>query len=697
MPIILNSISNIFKYSKSLTFSYFLQANLAIDISNSNLNNGALAQFSDISGTGTWRIFEGTTSISDITSGSSSTEWTGGTQMIRYTPNLGDYFWRYTFDTGTYAGTTIYDVSGTNAATINGSVTIDTTAANQSPSFGNGVLNLVNNVGPVNFVALPSFVPNMVTGTSFAFWAYINSSTAANSYLFSFGLDNAGTNTGVVRFGNGSSVLNLAVYNNLGQVSEQNLTITTNTWIHYVWTLSVSGTWNLYTNGVLTNTFTGMNYLTNQTYAANNFGRTNSSGTPSFTGRLDDFQMFKRVLSADEVTLMFKTISQLTNYTFELEDVSGTTVSNNMITKIYDGTLMSSAQIRIDGNSRIPGKGYLFLSDPTNSYFKFKPFSFTTSGISFSVWVNIYALTNAGGARIFDIRGPVGEFSLTVMTTTSLRFFVNTGSAPNYTYSGLTNLVNTSNIWTHLAMSITYGAGTTAVYRFYHNGVLKNPDAGSGTAAYTSLGVRTAYNIGGYGNSDGNAANTERLDGCVDDFCWFNYPLSATEVSQIYNNTFDIIKPYNKIGSSTQTTSLPAYSIYPESNLLYSSQTGYTVKANEITLSPGANNTYCIWTSPKAATFALDVSFADFGLRTDGVGFQIFTVNSDNTFKQQLFSRTVTSTALTNVGGSYLTIPRYTVSLNVGDQIFLRADLGVANTTNDASVISALIYEQVVS
>jgi len=697
MPIILNSISNIFKYSKSLTFSYFLQANLAIDISNSNLNNGALAQFSDISGTGTWRIFEGTTSISDITSGSSSTEWTGGSQMIKYVPNLGDYFWRYTFDTGTYAGTTIYDVSGTNAATINGSVIIDTTAANQSPSFGNGVLNLVDNVGPVNFVALPSFVPDMVNGTSFAFWAYINSATAANSYLFSFGLDNAGTNTGVVRFGNGSSVLNLAVYNNLGQVSEQNLTITTNTWIHYVWTLSVSGTWSLYTNGVLTNTFTGMNYLTNQTYAANNFGRTNSSGTPSFTGRLDDFQMFKRVLSADEVTLMFKTIRQLTNYAFELADVSGTTVSNNMITKIYDGTLMSSAQIRVDGNSRIPGKGYLFLSDPTNSYFKFKPFSFTTSGISFSVWVNIYALTNAGGARIFDIRGPVGEFSLTVMTTTSLRFFVNTGSAPNYTYSGLTNLVNTSNIWTHLAMSITYGTGTTAVYRFYHNGVLKNPDSGSGTAAYTSLGVRTAYNIGGYGNSDGSAANTERLDGCVDDFCWFNYPLSATEVSQIYNNTFDIIKPYNKIGSSTLTTLLPAYSIYPESNLLYSSQTGYTVKANEITLSPGANNTYCIWTSPKAAKFALDVSFANFGLRTDGVGFQIFTVNSDNTFKQQLFSRTVTSTALTNVGGSYLTIPRYTVSLNVGDQIFLRADLGVANTTNDASVISALIYEQVVS
>jgi hypothetical protein len=694
-----------------------LRANLAIDISNSNLNNGVLADFADLAGTGNWKIFEGSNTLIDVTSGSASTEWTGGTQMIRYAPNLGDYFWRYTFDSRTYSGTTIYDVSGTNAATMNGDVAINLTAANQPPSFGDGYLTLVDNTSPVNFVSLPSFVPDMVKGTSFAFWAYFDSTTRAYSYVFSFGLNNVGDNAGsagVIRFGRSTSTnLNLAVYNSSGgsPSSDINITGVNGAWNHYVWVLvpgpssqtpspGKDATWYLYTNGVLTNTFTSVDYLLNQTYAANSFGRTNFPSTPSFSGRLDDFQMFKRALSADEVTLIYKNISQLSNYAFEPEDVSGTTVSNNMITKIYDGTLMSGAQIRVDGNSRIPGKGYLFLTDPTNSYFKFKPFSFTTSGISFSVWVNIYALTNVGGARIFDIRtiGSINEVSLTVTSLTSLRFLVNTGGgAPSYTYSGLTNLVNTSNIWTHLAMSITYGTGTSAIYRFYHNGVLKSPDAGNGMAGYTTLGFRAAYNIGGYGNSDGSAANTERLDGCVDDFQWFNYPLSATEVSQIYNNTFDIVKPYNKIGSSVLTTSLPAYSVNPASNLLFPSQTGYTVKANEITLSPGTNNTYCIWTSPKTATYALDVSFADFGLRTDGVGFQIFTINANNTYKQQLFSRTVTPTALTNVGGSYLSIPRYLVSLNTGDKIYLRVDLGVANTTNDGSVISALIYEQVAS
>ncbi len=131
--------------------------------------------------------------------------------------------------------------------------------------------------------------------------------------------------------------------------------------------------------------------------------------------------------------------------------------------------------------------------------------------------------------------------------------------------------------------------------------------------------------------------------------------------------------------------------MYPGTNT-FRNETGYTIKQNEVVLCPSANM-YCSWTCPATASYRIDVSFADYGLRGDGTGFQMFVVNSANTFKQTLFSRTVTTAALTDTSSNYLNIPAgNAVSLVEGDKVFFRTDYS-GTGTNDASVLSASIYK----
>ena len=688
MPI-LNTVSNTYKYSnKLIQYAYNVYANLAIDISNSTLINGSTAQFVDTSGVGVWNIYEGTTSNVSVTSGSLSSEWTGGTSMKCVLPNISDYFWRYTFDTGTYSGSTIYDVNGQNAATIVGSNTIDTTAANASPATGVGILNMVSNTSPVNYVQLPSFRPDMTYGTTFAFWLYMNNTTDSWSFAMSFGLDYTGSGKGVVRFGTDGTNLNLAVYDSFGNLtSNKTTTKVTNTWVHYIWVLTPIGTWYLYANGKLLTTFTGVIYLTDQLYAANSLGRTNWASTPSFGGRLDDFRVYKRALSSVEAFMLYKSSAYCLRYNFELIDVSGTEVKNNYLNS-YDGTL-SNCSVVVDSGSQVSGQGYLSLSNTTSQYYKFYPIYFTTSGFTFSLWFRSNNSATAA-ARVFDIRGGSGfsgEISLTIQSATSLRFFINYTGSPDFTYTGLTNVNN--NTWNHVAITFTYGGGgTTAQCLFYYNGVFVNQN--TALRIYPPPGVKSTYNIGNY--SDGASAGGERLNGGVDDFRFYPYPCQASEIYSIYKSSYK----ENLIGRQISTASgnsLPLWSTIPGINQLFLSAASYTVKPNEITLSPGTNNTYCTWTSPKTSTYAIDVSFANYANRSDGVGFQIFAINSNNTFKQLLYSRTVTTSTLLDTNNNYLSIPRYIVPLNNGDKIVLRSDL-VANSISDSSVLSAIIYER---
>ena len=178
------------------------------------------------------------------------------------------------------------------------------------------------------------------------------------------------------------------------------------------------------------------------------------------------------------------------------------------------------------------------------------------------------------------------------------------------------------------------------------------------------------------------------FDGTIDDLRFYNRRLSASEVTFLMTGKTNANFPKLTAGASG-----PTWSPKPEIQV-DATETSYTVKSNEIALTPGTNSTYAVWTSPKTSNIRVDVSFADYHSRSSGVGFQMFKINSDNTFGSVIFPRTVTSTALTNVAPTnYLTVPSSNILVNAGDQIIYRIDAN-GNPTSASSVISTRIFTE---
>ncbi len=538
----------------------------------------------------------------------------------------------YTFD--------VSSVSGTNVANLASSTYIYdaslTTGSLNTTTYKYGTASL-----PINsFVTKPSpVIPS--NGMSFSVW--INT-TATNAYVdvFRFYLTSSFYTNVYLTFSGTSNVIYLTIYKNNSLAQQQAVTATVNNavWNHIVWTISSGGEWKIYVNNSLLNTYTAQQYPITGTYTMAEFGSASYTGGVSV---MDDFRMYNKVLSATDVTTLYN-IAPFT-----------------------------------------PGKTFLALNrtplSTASPYFRFKPVVISQTGFSISMWL----LSNAasrGGSRIFDIRDP--EISMSFDAAGAARIYVTSGPG-NISFGG--GSIDDNN-WYYITLTVTYGASTTAVYSYYKNGVFVS----SITGAYPALGYRTAYNIGTYGNNGTNY--TEKLNGGVSNFNFFSRSLSADEVYALYTNSFNssfVNKLHSRISSSNNKLALPAFGMYPGTNT-FRNETGYTIKQNEVVLCPSANM-YCSWTCPATASYRIDVSFADYGLRGDGTGFQMFVVNSANTFKQTLFSRTVTTAALTDTSSNYLNIPAgNAVSLVEGDKVFFRTDYS-GTGTNDASVLSASIYK----
>jgi hypothetical protein len=196
---------------------------------------------------------------------------------------------------------------------------------------------------------------------------------------------------------------------------------------------------------------------------------------------------------------------------------------------------------------------------------------------------------------------------------------------------------------------------------------------------YPTARTRDENYIFNYNQGLGNSA----IDVGVDEFQFFNRELSASEVYNIYASG-QPPKLTNAITGATWVST--------SATLVDASETSYTVKNNEIALTPGTNSTYAVWTAPKSTNLKIDVSFADYHSRSAGVGFQMFKINSDNTFGSVIFPRTVTSTALTNANPTnYLSVPSRSLSVATGDKIYYRVDAN-GNTTAASSVLATNIY-----
>jgi hypothetical protein len=653
--------------STNINETQILQARLATNLNSTTLVSGNVNTIYDTVGTGDWKFYvAGNTSVAAISSASNSSEWTGGS-ILPYviSPTVPtDMSFCFNFNSNTVSGTTVSDSTGNYTGTLVNGATIGTDG---SPAPGGGYLSLTKASGHYF-----NFPPTSVTAAGFtiSMWFRATSNNVTFARLFDMWSSSNFSmfiNTSPEGIGLQNGANNRYIYTG---------TVIDNAWRHITLTIDYAGAsgassvYKCYINGTLQTTTTAaypvLGFRTSYNLGtAFNFG---NGGAESFDGGLDDFRLYHRAINATEVSLIYSQASIY--YPFELADISlSATKIGDLATGsyVYNGTLVGSASIAVNGNSRVSGKGHLSLSR-TATYFKFAPVSVLNTGLTISFWGRFASSTPLNGSRIFDMRDP--EISLWRGGSISFYLYV----------AGVGNVFNSpngmfDNVWRHFTITIAYGGvgGASSSYILYTNASAVR----SATLAYPALGTRNTCNLGS--NAD---TGTFCIDGGIDDFRIFQRVLSATEVAALYAGPLPPALKDTVTGANW--TSKPAI-------LLDDIETSYTVKSNEIALKPGTNSTYAIWTSPKTTNIRVDVSFADYHSRSNGVGFQMFKINADNTFGSTIFPRTVTSAVLTDSSANYLTVPSRSLSVVAGDKLVYRID-GNGNPTSSSSVLATNIY-----
>ena len=666
--------------STNINETQILQARLATNLNSATLVSGNANTIYDTVGTGDWKFYvAGNTSVAAISSASNATEWTGGS-ILPYvvSPVLPtDMSFCFNFNSNTVSGTTVSSSVGGYTGTLVNGATIGTDG---SPAPGGGYLSLTKASGHYF-----NFPPTSVTAAGFtiSMWFRATSNNVTFARLFDMWSSSNFSmfiNTSPEGIGLQNGANNRYIYTG---------TVIDNAWRHITLTIDYAGAsgassvYKCYINGTLQTTTTAaypvLGFRTSYNLGtAFNFG---NGGAESFDGGLDDFRLYHRAINATEVSLIYSQASIY--YPFELADISLSTPTKvgDLATGsyVYNGTLTagsapsSNATITVDSESRVSGKGYLSLVKTNKSFFNFTPFNVIATGLSFSLWFR--ATTSNESARLFDMR-TAQEISLSV-TPTGLTTTI-TGTS-NGTINPVAYTFNVrDNVWRHVALTVTYAgaSGVSSIYRLYVDGILRST---SPTRGYPPLGVRTYYCLGTAVNGNSNA---ELFDGGIDDFRVYQIPLSQAEVTSLYTGPLPPALKDTVTGANW--TSKPAI-------LLDDIETSYTVKSNEIALKPGTNSTYAIWTAPKTTNIRVDVSFADYHSRSNGVGFQMFKINADNTFGSTIFPRTVTSAVLKDVSANYLSVPSRSLSVVAGDKLVYRID-GNGNPTSSSSVLATNIY-----
>jgi hypothetical protein len=189
------------------------------------------------------------------------------------------------------------------------------------------------------------------------------------------------------------------------------------------------------------------------------------------------------------------------------------------------------------------------------------------------------------------------------------------------------------------------------------------------------------------------------------------YPTSISRANCFIGTDFHMSKSYyNGLISDfriygsvlTEANATPIYYGVLQGNgcklLTYTNKTidtnevNYVLASTEIALKPSLKNAiYVVWTATANKSIKINTTFANYDVSTNGIGIQIFKINANNTFNTVLFSRTTTTSVLTNATTSnYLTIPVINTDVISGDKIYYRIDAN-DSTTGASAVLNVVI------
>ena len=208
----------------------------------------------------------------------------------------------YKFDNN--ATDMLLDSSGNRYNLTNNSATFDTTSfkTGNGSVYLNGssqYLDINASINPYNI-----WVNN---GITFSVWFKMSISVVSWARIFNFS-DNAAsvapTNYIIISKGSTTTLLFEIMVNNTKTSHSTTLSYIDNLWHHIIWTISSTGVWTIYIDGMNLN-INITRTIPNATWTRRYIGRSSFSGDGWYIGNIDDFRIYNRVLAPDEVSAIY--------------------------------------------------------------------------------------------------------------------------------------------------------------------------------------------------------------------------------------------------------------------------------------------------------------------------------------------------------------------------------------------------------
>lgn len=475
------------------------------------------------------------------------------------------YIW-YKFDDAQF----LYD-SSSNAHLINAGATLDTNNFKRGNSSLAVSQNKVAKVGGnINFSSL-----QIANGLSFSIWFR---ATSASQYgrVFEFFNGASETFSIIMDFPNSPATNNLRIYtyNNPTYVNytTSGINFCDGSWRHIVWSISSTGVWSFYINGVNQNiSITGN--VPNSLDLNNNkvLGGSGDGGLSYMTGNIDDFRIYNYVLTPNDIYDLYNGNSdrsypilkdannnEIKTYLWYKFDGSTTGLINDSSGNDYTltnngATFDKNNFIKGDGSASFVASSGQFLEVPATIDLNAIN---VANGITFTCWfrgttatqdyggICHFGTTMAGGtpaAREVGFNRQAG--------TTNLSFFnINTTTDGNNAgATGLYTVISDQNYFTGAWFFVVYSISKTGFINIYINNVSK----------YSAQSIVIPPHTVNRRNCIGKLFTGANLNGNVDDFRIYPLQLSATQASELYNGRLAIYNPPSfELGVELEDTNL---------------------------------------------------------------------------------------------------------------------------------------------
>jgi len=150
-----------------------------------------------------------------------------------------------------------------------------------------------------NYVAIPTNIPITTNGLSFSLWIYPTSTAAGGDIkVFEFN-----ANEGIMLYTSASTT-------NYSWMYSPTFTILNNVWTHLILTINSSNQTSIYVNNVLVVSSSAANkYPTNSLIAQGKIGKSITSAHKPFTGSIDDFKIYNKILTVTEIDALFNNVA----------------------------------------------------------------------------------------------------------------------------------------------------------------------------------------------------------------------------------------------------------------------------------------------------------------------------------------------------------------------------------------------------